>query len=229
MTNREIVSKVRSTHKLFSDATLNDRSILAELRSNAIMLINQRTNQRKLWNTDTIFTTLSCVEMIQVDMATCCGYHSGRMVSRSKLKLPSIAEGNYQYLIQGVYDVAGTTSLKYSSLNRYINTLKLNLLTNENFYWIHNNYLFISSPHVKLAKIIFVPDGDISYELLYPECECEGKREKPCTSRLDEDFRCPGALITPLVTMTSQSLLSTYFRIPKDHTADNKDAQVNKI
>lgn len=225
MTNREVISRVRSTNKLFADASLNNRAILSELRGNAITLMNQKTNKRKLWNTDSIFTPIPCIEMETADMGSCCGYAGGQ-VAKSKLKMPSIQEGNYDYLIQGVYDVGSSQKLKYTPLNRYINLLKLKLESNDVYFWIHNDYLYVSSPHVKTVKMVAAVEGDVSYELLYPECDCEGKKS-PCTSRLDEEFKCPSDLITPVVSLTSNTLLQTYFKVPVDQTSDDKDDQTN--
>lgn len=230
MTNREVISGVRSSHKLFSDASLNDRSILAELRNNAVILINQKSNQRKLWGTDTIFTPIDCIEMEQVPMGECCDHASTALLSKSKLPMPTIIEGNYQYLIQGVYDIGSSQKLKYTPLSRYLNLLKLKLLTNDVYYWIHKSHLYISSPHVQFARMDAAVNGDVSYALLYPDCDCGGNRDKkpPCTSRLDEEFKCPGNLIGAVVALTSKSLLQNYFRLPVDHTSDNKDDQTNK-
>jgi hypothetical protein len=228
MTNRDVVSRVRATHKIFSDASLNDRAILAELKGVALMLINQKTNTRRLWNTDTIFTPIDCLEMIQVPLGDCCNYSGSTVVSRSKQKLPAIAEGNYQYLIQGVYDIGATTDIKYAPINRYINILKLKLDKNEEYFWIHNGYLYISSPHVKRAKIVAHFTADVPYDLLYPECDCDVPNGHACISRMDEDFKCPANLVDIAVKETSKTLLTSYFRIPDDQTSDDKNDQTNK-
>jgi hypothetical protein len=46
---------------------------------------------------------------------------------------------------------------------------------------------------------------------------------------LDLEFKCPGYLEDVVVKDTLQILLQTYYRIPVDHTSDNKDDQVNKV
>jgi len=227
MTNREVISQVRGTHKLFADAIINDRVILAEVRTSAHTLINQKTNQRKLWNTDTLFTPIDCLEMETVSLGECCGYSSDMKVSRSKLTIPSIVEGNYQYLIQGVYNVGVESSYKYTPLSRFLNLLKLGLQTNDTYYWIHGNRLYVSSPYAEVVKLVASFEGDVPYDLLYPECDCAGSKKNPCISRLDEQFKCPSILIGPVITLTSQRLLSSYFKIPVDHTSNNKDDQTN--
>lgn len=225
-TRRDIVSRVRSSHRLLSDASINDRTIDALNRDNSLVLINQKTNQRKLWNTDTVFTTIDCLEMQTVNMGECCDFATDKEIARSKHKLPQIAEGNFAYLIDGVYDVSVSQSLKYTPLRKYISVMKLGLRNKDVYYWIHNGYLYISSPYVKVVKLVACVIGDLSPELLYPECECESRNKtNPCSSPLDGEFKCPGNLIEGVVKMTSQYLLQTYHNLPEDATSNNLDEQ----
>ncbi len=58
-TLRKLVSDVRSTHKILStDARITDRAIASEVKNNAITLIKRETNLRRLWASDTLFTTI---------------------------------------------------------------------------------------------------------------------------------------------------------------------------
>lgn len=229
-TVREHISLVRATHKLLSaDASINDRTIAAELKVQAPPLIKQYTNRRLLWNTDTLFTTIPCMEMEEVPIAECCHYTSHKMVARSKHQLPSISEGNYQYLIQGVYDISLSRNLKYMSLNRYINALKLDLKGSDVYFWVHDSYLYVSSPDVRLVMMKAYFESDVPDKIMYPDCECKGKPKKdPCKNPLDENFKCPGFLVSAVINIVSQKLLQTYHKIQVDHNADGKDDQVNK-
>ena len=72
-TLRKLVSEVRGIHRLLStDASIIDRLIASELRISSLLLIKRELNLRKLWNTDTVFTTLPCVEMEEVSISECC-------------------------------------------------------------------------------------------------------------------------------------------------------------
>jgi len=102
-TLRQMVSDVRSVHKLLTtDNLITDRVVASEIKNNTFLLIKRETNLRKLWATDTVFQTLPCLEMIEVPISDCCEYVEPCQVARSRYKLPRISEGNYQYLIQGV-------------------------------------------------------------------------------------------------------------------------------
>lgn len=230
-TIREVVSRVRSLDKLLNaDNTVTDRVIAAELKSKATFYIRRETDKRKLWNTSTIFTNIPCVEMMRIPTSECCDYTSDQFVARSKFRLPKISDGIYGLLIHGVFSVDNSRKLKELSLSRYINLLKLGLPTSDIYYWIYDRYLYISSPQVEVASIWAYFEEDIPTELLYPECPCPSQ-SKPdlCKNPLDLEFKCPGYLEDVVIKDVLQILLATYYRIPVDHTSDNKDDQVNKV
>jgi len=69
-TFRKLVSDVRSMHKLLStDNLITDRAVMSEIKNNAFLLIKRETNLRKLWATDTVFTTIPCLEMVEVPIS----------------------------------------------------------------------------------------------------------------------------------------------------------------
>lgn len=234
-TLRKLVSDVRAMHKLLStDNLITDRAVASEIKNNTQLLVKRETNMRRLWATDTLFTTLPCLEMIEVPISECCDYADPCTVARSKYPLPRISEGNYQYLIQGVYSInalSGTgKKLKEITINRYVNLLKLPIIKKEEYYWIANNgYLYISNPLLQAIRISAFFEEDVPNELLFPACA--GKTPdltEYCKNPLDKEYGLPGYLEKQVLELTSQKLLSTYFKINDDKTSDNKDDQVSK-
>jgi hypothetical protein len=228
-TLRDMVSRVRSTHRLLSaDGQLNDRSIAAELKSVALLLVKRDTDKRKLWNTNSLFHTIPCLEMESVPLSSCCDYQGETMVARSKHKLPKIAEGNYQYLVQGIYNTEGMKRLDLVTLPRYINILKLGLKTQRTYAWLgEDSYLYASSEFISSLKLVAFFEGDIPHAILHPDCQCKhlSVLDAGCTNPLDLEFKCPGYLQDNVITMTSERLLRTYFRINEDRSSDQKDEQ----
>ena len=169
---RKLVSDTRSIHKLLSTyAVITDRVIASELKVNALLLLKRETNLRRLWSTDTLFTTISCLEMVEVPISECCDFADPCNIARSKLKLPRICEGNYQYLIQGVYSINAmrgkATKIKEITINRYINLLKLPIIKKEDYYWISNDYLYVTNPMVQKIRIAALFEEDIPNELMF--------------------------------------------------------------
>jgi hypothetical protein len=234
-TLRKLVSDVRSMHKLLStDNLITDRAVASEIRNNSLLLVKRETNLRRLWATDTLFTTLSCLEMIEVPISECCDYADPCTVSRSVNKLPRIAEGNYQYIIQGVYSInaMGGNGTKYKeiTINRYMNLLSLPIIKNQAYYWIANEgYLYVSNPNLQAVRISALFEEDVPSEIRYSGiCEENVTDEEWCMNPLDREFFCPGYLEKQVLELTQQKLLSSYFRINDDKTSDNKDDQVSK-
>ena len=232
-TLRKLVSDVRSMHKMLStDSLITDRVIASEVRNNSIMLIKRETNLRKLWATSTLFTTIPCLEMMQVPISECCDYQDPCTVARTRYKIPRISEGNYQYLIQGVYSInamGGTgTRLKEITINRYTNLIKLPMIKNESYYWILNDYLYISNPLLQSIRLAACFEEEVPNEIMYPDAgcgNCQPTDEDWCMNPLDKQFSLPGYLEKQVLELVSQKLLATYFRIKTDMTEDGVDGQ----
>ncbi len=232
-TFRKLVSDVRSMHKLLStDNLITDRAVMSEIKNNAFLLIKRETNLRKLWATDTVFTTIPCLEMVEVPISECCEYSDPCSVSRTKLKLPRITEGNYQYVIQGVYSINALSGqgkkLKEITINRYINLLKLPIIKKEEYYWITNGYLYVNNPLLKAIRLVALFEEDVPNSIMYPECGCgspEYTTEELCKNPLDKESPVPGYLEKQVLELTSQKLLNTYFALKTDITSDGVDGQ----
>ena len=231
-TLRKLVSDVRSMHRILStDALITDRAIASEVRNNSLMLIKRETNLRKLWASDTLFTTIPCLEMVEVPISECCDYADPCTVARTKYKLPRISEGNYQYVIQGVYSINAMggkgTKLKEITVNRYINLLKLPIIKKENYFWISNGYLYVNNPLVQSIRLVALFEEDIPNEIMYPDCDCGTAYtlDEYCKNPLDKEFSLPGYLEQQVLEITSKKLLTTYFQVKTDMSNEGIDGQ----
>ena len=232
-TLRKLVSDIRSVHKILStDSLITDRAIASEIRNNALLLIKRETNLRKLWATDTLFTTIPCLEMVEVPISECCNYVDECSIARTKFKLPRVSEGNYQYVIQGVYSINAMggqgKKLKEITVNRYINLLKLPVIKKEEYFWISNGYLYVNNPLLKSIRFVALFEEDVHNDIMYPECGCgspDYTNEQLCMNPLDKEFALPGYLEQQVLQLTSQKLLTTYFQIKTDISQDGIDGQ----
>lgn len=231
-TPRDLISTVRSSHKLLSsDSLLTDRAIFAELKVATFLLLKRETNLRKLWATDTLFTTIPCLDLQEVPISECCEYVDECTIARTKFKIPRILEGNYQYLIQGVYSINAMggkgKKLKEITINRYINLLQLPIIKKEEYYWIVNDYLYVTNPLLQAVRIAACFEEDVPNELMFSDCSCgtSYSNDEYCKNPLDKPFALPGYLEKQVLDLTSQRLLSTYFNIKTDQTTEGIDGQ----
>lgn len=220
-------------HKLLStDNLITDRVIFSEIRNNTLLLVKRETNLRKLWATDTLFTTIPCLEMCEVPISECCEYVDDCTIARTKYKLPRIAEGNYQYVIQGVYSINAMSGksekIKEITINRYINLLRLPIIKKQVYFWISNDYLYVTDPSAQAIRLAAFFEEILPNDILYPECGCgtpQVTNEEWCKNPLDKEFALPGYLEKQVLELTSQKLMNTYFRLKTDIAQDSIDGQ----
>lgn len=230
MTNRQIISDIRSSDKLISsDGSLTDRAIFSLVKSTAIYLIKQQTDRRKLFQSPTLFTVINCMPMEQVPLAECCEYTSEKKIARSKNKIPKIGDSIFGLLIQYVNSVDNSIKFNESTAARYSNLLTLGRELKKNFYWIYNERLYVSNEDTKAVNFSAFFEDEVLSSILCPsaDCGCGPSSEPcdPCLNPLDREFKCPGYLIQPLRSMVQKELLTTYFNLPADKTSDQKDDQ----
>lgn len=224
-TRRNIVSDIRSINKLLSsDALITDRTIDREARSCALVFIKQQTNKRLLFQSDTIFTLLPCLEMIPVPVGECCDYASPLTISKSKEEIPKIAEGIFGLLVGNCVSIDNLNSFRESTPRRFANALRLGLKTQLNVFWVQNKHLYCSNGDLEAINFSAVFEEDVPNSLLCPDCECTPNKEcDDCVNPLDLPFKCPGYLEKPVKDEVAKKLISTYFNLGVDKTSDNKD------
>jgi hypothetical protein len=170
--------------------------------------------------------------MIEVPISECCNYVDDCTIARTKFKLPRISEGNYQYVIQGVYSINALSGkgkkLKEITINRYLNLLKLPVIKKEEYFWISNGYLYVNNPLIKAIRFVAFFEEDVENEIMYPECGCgtpEYTLEQLCMNPLDKEFPLPGYLEQQTLEITSKKLLQTYFNLKTDVSSEGIDGQ----
>ena len=85
-TLRQLVSNTRTMHRILStDAMITDRAIASEIKRASLLLVKRETNLRKLWATDTLFTTIPCLEMIEVPITDCGDFSENILITVSRL------------------------------------------------------------------------------------------------------------------------------------------------
>lgn len=224
-TGRDLVSRVRSINKLVNtDNILTDRAIYSELKSKSSLLIKREANLRRLWQSPNIFTSINCIEMQTVPLGECCDYKSPCEISKSVMKMPKIGEGIFGLLVQGVYNVANSESYKYSSPNRYVNILRMDLRKKDKFFWISNDHLYVTNPNIEAVNMIAYFDDEVDPSIFN---SCRGlnleDQNDICINPLDRSFKIPSYLEDSLVSMVNDSLNKIYFRHIPDTTPNNKD------
>ena len=223
MTGRDLVSRVRSSNKLISaDNNINDRVIFNMLKASAKTLIKRETNLRRLWNSPNIFTPIECLEMMTVPLSECCDYKNPCQVARSKKKIPQISEGIFGLLVQSVFS-PGKKKFDYASPDRYANILRLGLRNTSSFYWIYNDYLYVSDPNIEYIDMLAFFDDEFN-PADYSGCKKPGDTSENCTTNpLDREFNLPSYLEEAVLSLVDKKLMDTFFRHLVDPQTNFKD------
>lgn len=237
-TLRHYISTIRAVNRITSaDSMINDRVIASQIRAMANLIIKRSADDRKLWNTDTIFTTIPCLELEPVPIATCCNFESDCMIARSKVPIPSILEGKGGYIIQGVYtiDAKGGYGKQITrvTVNRYINLLKLPTVKKQMYYFITEGYLYVTDPDIRAVRVSAAFKDDLPSEILYnSDCGCGASslpKEEICKNPLDREFKIPPSIEDVLIREVSNVLRNTYFSIKADVSSNKMDGQAPNV
>jgi hypothetical protein len=226
-TLRKLVSDVRSMHKLIStDGLITDRAIASEIKNNTILLVKRETNMRRLWSTDTLFTTIPCLEMVQVAISECCDYTDPCTISRSKYKLPKVMSTRNKLAIKAITTIQGkslyeTTPTK-DEYKKYTNTKKEGL-----FYFIHNGYLFVTgSTTLKVVTFTAIFENPLDLAGINA-CDPDGNNlPGVCFDPKSQDFPIDEDLFDDIEDMALEKLVKVMARMPNDSENNARDAQV---
>jgi hypothetical protein len=135
--------------------------------------------------------------------------------------------------VYSINAMGGTgTKLKEITINRYTNLIKLPVIKNQEYYWILNDYLYISNPMLQAIRLAACFEQEVPNEVMYPESGCGGcgpTNEDWCMNPLDKPFSLPGYLEKQVLDLVSQKLLSTYFQLKTDITDDGLDGQAPNV
>lgn len=217
-TNREVVNLFRKdTKELHGDTYLTDRAILRDLYAIRNLLIKREIDKRRLKDTDSIYTTIPCLEMISVPLAECCSYTSPCTIRRSKYPLPKIGESIYGYIMDGVWNITQDMSFDRGSATSFANMLDLTD-KRPNMFWVQNNYLYVTDKDIELLSArVFIEDIEIDPKLF----KCSEEHEDiMCSNPLDREFKAPGYLISSIIEMATQKYIRVTRGLPTD-TTDN--------
>lgn len=174
------ISRVRNIVKgVKEDAFLTDRFLYSLILKYAKLLIKRQDNENKIMRFQSLFETIPCLELIEVDKveACCSGIRTNCTIRRTKDKLPDVLEGSYGPLFRSITSLDRSievyktypsiyTSIANSTNARY-NTTK--------YYWYLDGYLYF--PNIEWDGVLV--EGLWTASVDYLKCDgndCELKQ-----------------------------------------------------
>ena len=217
LTLRQLVSQVRSMNKLISgDNVLTDRTVAQEINSVNVKYVLQKYDNREALTSPSLFTTLPCIPMVKVDIVECCDVQTNCKIRKSEYPLPPIANSKFNNVVQGVWSLDKRVRFKECPPNRYANYLKLNNKTKERFFWIIDNYLYVTDENIEKVAIAAFFTEPVDTRLY----SCEGEPLCPANP-LDLPFRTLPKIVDDIKVAAYQRVMEIYRRSVRDPQVDN--------
>jgi len=212
------ISRVRNLVKgVKEDAFLTDRLVYSLIIKYGKMFIRREDDKNKLMRMQSLFKTLPCVELTEVDKieACCGGIKSNCTIKRTKEKISTMLEGGYGPLIRSITSIDGSIEI-YSTLpsiyTSIINSTNYKYNTAK-YYWYIDGYLYFPDIAWEAVSVQALFDESVERFL------CDGDVCKP---RQAELINIPEYLFAEIEQMAVKDLL-TVIQIPAENDDNNQN------
>ena len=204
MTNRDLTSRIAGVFKTLSkDSRIPKRLILKTAWSKAKFLISQKLNDMSLYREQNIFNSVTCIEMIDIDVVSCpiIEFRMCKKLKRSKNKLPELIHSKFGHSVKSVTSLDGEYSFAPITASQYRLNKNRSLRVKTDYFYIKDNYIYLPDSDVQMINI----DELITIDLYELE-SCSECSKTNCKSVWDFDFVCPDKLLEVVIQETIKEL-----------------------
>ena len=207
----DTISRVRNTIKAVrEDAFLTDRFIYSVILKYAKLYIRRLDNENKIMRFHSLFETLPCVELIEVDKieACCSGIKSKCIIMRTKDKLPTVFEGSFGPLFRTISSLDGSQKVWKTYPTMFVSmanttTYKYNKFK---YYWFSDGYLYF--PNIEWESIRI--EGLWETSTSHFKCNVD-----PCKPKQDDPTNIPDYLFAEIEQAVLKDL-TMQITVPSD-------------
>jgi hypothetical protein len=216
-TINDAVSRVRNTLKgVNEDVFMTDRYIYSIILKYAKLLVRRQDNENKIFRFQSLFKTIQCLELIEVDkIEACCeGVQSNCKIMRSREKIPQVIEGAFGPIIRTVSSIDGSNIVFRTYPTIYTRLTKASgyKYNKSKYYWYLNGYLYLPNVEWEAISVTALFEDDIS------AINCE--TGDACTLAQDAPMPIPEYLFAEIEQFAVKEIL-TLGTVPVD-AADDK-------
>lgn len=216
----DATSRVRNVLKAVKeDPFITDRFLYSLIMKYAKVLLRRQDNEGKIRKYASLFDTLPCVELIEVDRveACCIGIRTGCTFRRTKDKLPDLMEGNSGPIFRHVSNVDFAVRLNETMPSTYQNMTKIPSFkyNKSKYFWFLDGYIYVPNVEWEAIRIEAIFDQDITSLL------CKNDPTE-CVSEQDRVIGVPDYLFAEIEQMVLQEIL-TSAQIPSDGADDSQN------
>ena len=219
-TINDAVSRVRNTIKgVKEDIFMTDRYIYSVIIKYAKLLIRRQDNENKIFKFQSLFKTLPCVELIEVDrVEACCeGVQSNCKIMRTRERIPQVIEGAFGPIIRTVssIDASNIVYRTYPTIYTRLTKASGYKYNKSKYYWYLNGYLYLPNVEWEAISVTALFEENTSM------FTCDN--EDDCTLAQDRQMPIPEYLFAEIEQYALKEIL-TLGSIPADTADDNQNA-----
>lgn len=219
-TINDAVSRLRNTLKgVNEDAFITDRYIYSVIIKYAKLLIRRQDNENKIFKFQSLFKTLPCVELIEVDkIEACCeGVQSNCKIMRSREPIPQAIEGAFGPIIRTVSSIDGSNIVYRTYPTIYTRLTKASgyRYNKSKYYWYLNGYLYLPNVEWEAISVTALFEDDIT--------PYTSESADDCTIAQDRQMPIPEFLFAEIEQFALKELV-TLGSIPVDAADDKQNA-----
>lgn len=219
MTVGEFISDVKNSVKAITkDDRISSRYIHSLGKDYTSYILSQRKTS-DAYRDSTIFTEITCVEMIRIKSDVCdiAEFRKCDKIMRSKCKLPDLFNSVDGPVIIAVNNITG--EIEYQKLRTpadYKLQQKRKFVLATNYYYISNGYLYIVGSTPERISII----GLFSDEFEAKKFSACNDEITECSDVFDSKMIIPNKYISTVKDQVIQHIVSTNKSIPTDELPD---------
>lgn len=218
MTTRgESISRIRNLIKgVKQDSFITDRFLYSIIIKYAKTLIRRQDNENKIMKFQSLFESIPCIELIEVDKveACCSGIKTRCTIRRTKDRLPEIFEGVYGPLFRGITSLDRSIEVYRTYPSTFTNianssTFKYN--TNK-YYWYIDGYLYFPNIDWEGVLVEGLWTDDVSY------LKCDGDT---CKLKQELEIHIPEFLFSEIEQMVMRDF-GIFVQFPEQSSQEDK-------
>lgn len=218
MTIGNIIQRIQS---LYSKGVQSDDTRLKSRHIYNVLITNRNNKLLTVYRLGySNYQELPCVELEEVSSSLCDCIPFNCTVKRSKYPIPVLLQIGTNIAVKRVSSVDGKVIFSETSLEK-LDRLKGNRYTTNNpFFYIRDNYLYIENRKgidVISVEAIFTDPVEV---YLYPSY-CDSSDD--CTSILEKRFPIDSSLIETVIRSTVYELVSSFTKVKEDTTNDTSE------
>ena len=219
-TINDAVSRLRNTLKgVNEDVFMTDRYIYSVIIKYAKLLIRRQDNENKIFKFQSLFKTLPCVELIEVDkIEACCeGVQSNCKIMRSREPIPQAIEGAFGPIIRTVSSIDGSNIVyrTYPTIYTRLTRASGYRYNKSKYYWYLNGYLYLPNVEWEAISVTALFEDDIT--------PYTSESADDCTIAQDRQMPIPEFLFAEIEQFALKELV-TLGSIPVDAADDKQNA-----